>query len=359
MSVQLRTGRTTGTCASAAAMAGILYLLTGQMPDTVDVPLPAGGHLSVPLSRYEPGIGNVRVTVIKDGGDDPDATHGCEIQAVVSIDYLATCELSVSIDGGRGVGRATLPGLPVAVGEPAINPEPRRQIEAAVRQNAADMETGRITVLVEVPEGEAIAHKTMNPRLGIVGGISILGTQGIVQPYSHDSWKATIDEGLDVARAQGLAHAVFTTGRRSERYYRARHPELPELALIQAADFFAHAMRSAAERGFTRVTWSVFFGKLVKQAQGLDYTHAKTHSVNFDKLADWCAEAGVDGLLLPDIRRANTAVQVLNMLESDPARPDLIKLLVKNAAEAADMFAGEKCTTAYTVFDFDGRSLKD
>lgn len=361
MGKNLRTGRTTGTCASAAAMAGTLFLLTGQKPDAVDVPLPPGGHLSVPLSRYEPGDGDgsVRVTVIKDGGDDPDATHGCEIQAVVSIDYLASGEFSVSIDGGRGVGRATLPGLPIAVGEPAINPEPLRQIEAAVRQNAPDMKTGRVAVLVEVPEGKAIAQKTMNQRLGIVGGISILGTQGIVQPYSHDSWKATIDEGLDVARAQGLTHAVFTTGRRSERFFMKANPDIPQIALIQAADFFAHAMAAAAKRGFTRVTWSVFFGKLVKQAQGLDYTHAKNHPVDFGRLADWCAEAGVDGILLPDIRRANTAVQVLNMLESDPARPNLIKLLVKNAANAADMFAGEMCATAYTVFDFDGRSLGD
>lgn len=357
MTEKLRTGRTTGTCATAAAMAGTVFLLTGHEVGEIKTPLPPGGHLVVPIARFEPDGGGVRVTVIKDGGDDPDATHGCEIQAVVTIDHLAEGQVSVDIDGGRGVGRATLPGLPVAVGRAAINPEPLRQIEMAVLRSAPNMATGRISVLVEVPEGEAIARKTMNPRLGITGGISILGTQGVVRPYSHASWKATIDEGLDVARAQGLTRAVFTTGRRSERYYRLRHPEEPDTAFIQAADFFAHAMRAAAERGFTRVTWSVFFGKLAKQAQGLDYTHAKTHPVDFARLADRCAEAGADGLLLPDIRHANTAVQVLNMLNDPPVRRRLIDLLVNSAKKAAETFSGGQVQVDYVVFDFSGNRL--
>ncbi|MBG0790528.1 MAG: cobalt-precorrin-5B (C(1))-methyltransferase [Desulfovibrionaceae bacterium] len=357
MGKTLRTGRTTGTCAAAAAMAGVRFLLTGERPETVDVPLPPGGSLSVPVGRCEPDNGGVRVTVVKDGGDDPDATHGCEIQAVVALDPSIPGPLSVSVDGGRGVGRATLPGLPVAVGEAAINPEPRKQIAEAARAAAMGMETGRISVLVEVPDGEAIARKTMNPRLGITGGISILGTQGIVRPYSHASWKATMDEGLDVARAQGLDHAVFTTGRRSERFYLQAHPDTHELAVIQAADFFEHAMRSAAKKGFARATWSVFFGKLAKQAQGLAYTHAKSHPVDFGRLADRCAEAGVGGLLLPDIRRANTAVQVLNMLRGDPARDRLVRLLADRAKQHAEAFSGGRVRVDYAVFDFEGNRL--
>jgi cobalt-precorrin-5B (C1)-methyltransferase len=358
MAAQLRTGRTTGSCATAAAMAGTVFLLTGGRPDAIYVPLPPGGTLTVPVERYEPGNNTVRVTVIKDGGDDPDATHGCEIQAVVTLDRKSPGALSVAVDGGRGVGRATLPGLPVAVGCAAINPEPLKQIEEGVRMAARGMETGRISVLVEVPEGETIAGKTMNARLGIVGGISILGTQGIVQPYSHESWKATIDEGLDVARAQGLTSAVFTTGRRSERFFLKANPGTPPLACIQAADFFAHAMRAAAERGFGRVTWSVFFGKLVKQAQGLEYTHAGTHAVDFNRLADRCAEAGVDGLLLPEIRHANTAVQVLNMLNDPPIRRQLISLLADSGQKAAEAFSGGLVQVDYTVFDFEGTRLK-
>ena len=359
MTSPLRTGRTTGSCAAAAAMAGTLFLINGQTPDEVRVGLPPGGDLAVPIDRIQAQGERVRVTVIKDGGDDPDATHGCDIQAVVSLDRLDPAPLSIDIHGGLGVGRVTLPGLPVPVGRAAINPEPRKQIEAAVRQAASAMKTGRITVTIEVPEGKAIALKTMNGRLGILGGISILGTQGIVKPYSHDSWKATVEEGLDVARAQGLDFVVFTTGRRSERFYLEMHPNTPELALIQAADFFEFSMQAAAKRGFAKVTWSLFFGKLVKQAQGLAYTHAKTHPVDFDLLAERCLEAGIDPKRISEVRTANTAVQVLGMLEDDPARNALIRLLVKKAAETADRQAEETCTVSYAVFDFDGRPLGD
>jgi cobalt-precorrin-5B (C1)-methyltransferase len=342
-------------------MAGIGFLLTGDRPVQVSVPLPPGGHLDVPVERYEPEGPEVRVTVIKDGGDDPDATHGCDIQAVLAWEADASGVLSVAIDGGRGVGRATLPGLPVAVGQAAINPEPRRQIEAGVRAavgvTVGAKASGRITVRIEVPEGETIAARTMNPRLGIVGGISILGTQGIVKPYSHDSWKATVAEGLDVARALGLTHAVFTTGRRSERLYLDAFPDTPDTALIQAADFFEFSMNAAAERGFDGISWSLFFGKLVKQAQGLAYTHAKTHPVDFARLAAWCAEAGCAPEHRDTVAKANTARQVLDLLRPDPALPALLARLTARATEAARAFSGNACEVAYAVFDFDGTRL--
>jgi cobalt-precorrin-5B (C1)-methyltransferase len=337
-------------------MAGVRFLLAGERSQTVDVPLPPGGFLTVPVERIEPGDGGVRVTVVKDGGDDPDVTHGHDIQAVVRVEQGPAAPPVVALDGGRGVGRATLPGLPVAPGEPAINPEPRKQIEAAVRLAAGDFQ-GRILVTVEVPDGEDIAQATMNPRLGIVGGISILGTQGIVKPYSHASFKATIREGLSVARAQGLDHVVFTTGRRSERFYMQRCPDTPETGLIQAADFFAFSMAAAAEHGFSKVTWAVFFGKLVKQAQGLEYTHARTHPVDFDLLARTGLEAGMDPGLAPAVAGANTAAQVLNMLHGDPARKKFVGLLVKKATGHADKWAGNKCNVSYAVFDFDGHTL--
>ena len=178
---ELRTGRTTGSCASAAAMVGTAYLLTGGKAESVEVQLPPGGSLTIPIDRYEPEGDGVRVTVIKDGGDDPDATHGCDIQVVICIDRDASGPLTVSIEGGSGVGRVTLPGLPIEVGSAAINPVPLIQIEKAVRESAKAMKSGRISVLIEVPGGEIIAKKTLNPRLGIKGGISILGTQGIVK----------------------------------------------------------------------------------------------------------------------------------------------------------------------------------
>jgi len=354
---RLRTGRTTGTCATAAAMAAATFLRTGKRPDSIAVPLPPGGHLDVPIARYEPQGNAVRVTVIKDGGDDPDVTHGCDIQALVEFFENGTEKMVVQVEGGTGVGVATLPGLPVAVGRPAINPEPLRQIEAGVRAVAGADFSGRVRVVIEVPDGERLAEKTMNPRLGIRGGISILGTQGIVKPYSHDSWKATVAEGLDVARALGLDHAVFTTGRRSERLYLDAHPDTPATALIQAADFFEFSMAAAAQRGFARVTWSLFFGKLVKQAQGLAYTHAKSRPVDFDSLAARCAQTGCAPALLPAIRKANTARQVLDLLRSDPALPALLARLTAKAARAARTFGGNRCTADYAVFDFDGQRL--
>ncbi|MBI9081582.1 MAG: cobalt-precorrin-5B (C(1))-methyltransferase [Pseudodesulfovibrio sp.] len=359
MTRKLRTGRTTGSCAAAAAMAGTIFLLTGKQPASIDVPLPPGGRLSVPIDRYEQQgeKDSLRVSVIKDGGDDPDATHGCDIQAIISIDHDSPGPLTVFIDGGIGVGRATLPGLPVKVGTAAINPEPLRQIETSVREAAESMESGRITVLIEVPEGETIAKRTLNPRLGIKGGISILGTHGIVKPYSHDSWKATVEEALDVARAQGLDHAIFTTGRSSERLYQETHPKTPVLALVQAADFFEFSMQAATKRKFSRVTWSLFFGKLVKQAQGLAYTHARTHPVDFSRLADWCKEAGVADEYQDAIRGANTARQVLMMLEGDAARPRLVELLVSEAKRNAERFCEGRCEVGYVVFDFDGTRL--
>ena len=357
MTRELRTGRTTGSCVAAAAMAGVTFLLAGKQPASVQVPLPPGGRLSVPIDRYESEEDAVRVTVIKDGGDDPDATHGCEIQVVMTIDRTTAGPLEVNIDGGRGVGRATLPGLPVKVGATAINPVPLRQIEDSIREAAASLESGRISVLVEVPQGETIARRTLNPRLGIKGGISILGTQGIVKPYSHASWKATIEEGLDVARAQGIEHAIFTTGRSSERLYQESHPGTPELSLIQAADFFEFSMKAAAKRHFNRVTWSLFFGKLVKHAQGLPYTHARTHPVDFDMLADWCEDAGCSMKHNHEIRTANTARQVLMLLEEDAARPGLIKLLASLATRNARDFSGKKCEVDYCIFDFDGTRL--
>ncbi|WP_243545031.1 cobalt-precorrin-5B (C(1))-methyltransferase CbiD [Pseudodesulfovibrio tunisiensis] len=354
----LRTGYTTGTCASAAALAALLQLQTGNCPESLRVPLPQGDHLDIPIVRCEPDGAGVRATVVKDGGDDPDATHGADIQAVVTVEP-GSAPLEIRVDGGRGVGRATLPGLPVAVGDAAINPVPLQQIRETVAQGAREigLETGHILVLVEVPNGEAIARRTLNPRLGIVGGISILGTQGIVKPYSHDSWKASIAEALDVARAQGLDHAVFTTGRRSERLYQATFPETPGLAMIQAADFFSFSMQAALERGFTEVAWSVFFGKLVKQAQGLPYTHARTYPVDFDRLAEWSAQAGVAPERLPEIRGANTARQVLAMLEQDPALPNLLDSLALMAIGAAESFADNRIRVSYAVFDFDDRLL--
>lgn len=351
----LRTGVTTGTCASAAAKAAAVLLLSGNRPETADVPLPGGGRIEVPLHTCRMEGAVARAVVIKDSGDDPDVTDGHEIHAVVA--FADTDQADIVIRGGTGVGTVTLPGLPVAVGDPAINPVPREQILASVREVLADHQPRSLALTIEVPEGERLAQATMNPRLGITGGISILGTQGIVKPYSHDSWKASIREALDVARATGEQAPVFTTGRRSEKFHLRHHPDTSEQALVQVADFFAFSMREAALRSFQEVRWAVFPGKLVKQAQGLEYTHAKTHPVDFGLLADHCREAGVPADMLGAIEGANTARQVFDMLKGSDAFPFLLESLARRATDNARRFAGRAVRIRYAVYDFDGSLL--
>lgn len=358
--MSLRTGITTGTCAAAAAKAALLRLLTGCESAEITTPLPDGGRVEVAISRIQMEGDAVRAVVVKDAGDDPDITNGHEIHAVVRLTTTGE-PLAVSLEGGIGVGTVTLPGLPVLPGEPAINPAPRRQIAAAVREAVAMCEgcaaaqaTGVVTVRIEVPEGERLAAGTMNPRLGIEGGISILGTHGIVKPYSHDSWKASIEEALDVAKATGVRTPVLTTGRRSEKFHLRHHPDTPDQALVQAADFFSFAMQAAAQRSFPEVLWAVFPGKLVKQAQGLAYTHAKTHPVDFTKLATTCANIGVAKEQVQLICTANTARQVFNMLEGTPHYTLLVRELMAQASRHAETFSGNAVHVGYRVYAFDG-----
>lgn len=248
-------------------------------------------------------------------------------------------EVRVEILGGRGVGRVTLPGLPVAVGQPAINPVPRAQIEQAAREvlDQAGF-AGEVRLTIEVEDGETIARRTLNPRLGIVGGISILGTQGIVKPYSHEAWKATIESGLQVARAAGIDTAAFSTGRRSERMLMAHRPELPELCFVQAADFYGFSMKRAQEMGFSRIVWGCFFGKLAKMAQGLEYTHAHAQPTNFAALAGLAAQAGAPPEAWRAVAQANTARHALEIVPDGEIRQRFAALTAARALETARSF---------------------
>ncbi len=356
MAAHLRQGFTTGSASSAAAKAGVLCLAGNLRPTAVEIPLPVKGRLTIPIDRYQPEGKGIRVTVVKDAGDDPDVTHNAEIQCLV---HLAPGpETIVELHGGKGVGRVTLPGLPMAPGRSAINPEPRRQISQSALEGAKETGfTGKISITVEVPQGQELAKKTMNPRLGIVGGISILGSSGVVKPFSHDSWKASIAQALDVARSAGLERITFTTGRKSERFFLEANPGQPDLSMIQAADFFAFAMKEAANRGFREIGWSLFFGKLVKQAMGLEYTHAKSGTLDFKLLARWCQEAGVQGEKITQIETANTARQVLEIIGNGSGREELLQALVSRAAGAATRFSGSKPEINYSVFDFEGHII--
>lgn len=382
----LREGFTTGSAAAAAARAATLFALTGVVPQSVDIPLPPphqpeAGRLTIPVAEVRNDELGVRATVVKDAGDDPDATHGARIEAHVTLDpAFSGVGPHVLIGGGKGVGRVTLPGLAVPVGRAAINPGPEAQIRQSVLEVLPPDFKGIALVVIEAPDGEDIARHTLNPRLGITGGISILGTGGIVRPYSHEAWARCIDAGLDVARAAGQANGggavVLTTGRRSERLFLERYPAVAEVCLIQAADFFAHALEAAAARGFAEVAWAVFPGKLVKQAQGFASTHARAAELDFALLAEWARQAGADAATCAAVAGANTAAQALALaLVLDPGRTGgsgraghaagpnetpgkrLVELLVARARAAAQGFAGPGVAVRYVVFDLAGACL--
>uniref|UniRef100_A0A7C4AGQ1 Cobalt-precorrin-5B C(1)-methyltransferase n=1 Tax=Fundidesulfovibrio putealis TaxID=270496 RepID=A0A7C4AGQ1_9BACT len=361
----LRQGFTTGSAAAAAAKAALTLLLGGETPATVDVPLPGedAGRLTIPVEEARPEGRGARAVVVKDAGDDPDATHGARIGCLAVIEGMDGREppgVEVVIEGGGGVGRVTLPGLPVPVGMAAINPAPREQIERAAREALrARGVHGRVLLIIEVEGGEEIARRTLNPRLGIIGGISILGTQGIVKPYSHAAWEATIGSGLAVARAAGIATAAFSTGRRSERLLMRHRPDLPQLAFIQAADFFAHSLRQASSLDFSEMVWGCFFGKLAKMAQGVPYTHAHAEPVDFALLAEMAGQAGAAPETCARVARANTARHALEIVPEGALREGFAARTAARALEAARSFAGAGPRLSIVCFGFESGVLAE
>jgi cobalt-precorrin-5B (C1)-methyltransferase len=352
----LREGFTTGTAAAGAAKAAAWRLLTGKPLSRVDTPLPGSGRLVLEVAACALQGGTARAIILKDGGDDPDVTHGAAIVARVT--RLDAVPGTITIDGGQGVGRVTLPGLPVAVGRPAINPGPLAQIRASVTEAlAASPAPAALSVTIEVPDGERLAAKTLNPRLGIVGGISILGVSGIVRPFSHAAWEASVAEALDVAKALGHGTVGFASGRRSEALLARQCPDLPETALIQAADFFAFSLAEAARRGFAGIVWGTFGGKLVKMAQGLANTHAHRGETDFSALSGWCREAGWPEELARAAATANTARHAFTMAPNREAKVALVTVLAKVALAAMRGFAGPGPALTLLVFDFDDSLL--
>jgi cobalt-precorrin-5B (C1)-methyltransferase len=354
----LREGFTTGTAAAAAAKAAVSYLFTGEVPVCVSAPLPGGGRLQVPIADVRREGAGARAVVLKDAGDDPDVTHGAAVECL-ALPTDGPAEM-ISLEGGRGVGRVTKPGLPVPVGEAAINPAPRSQILAAAQEarRQGGMETG-LSLLIEVPEGERLAAKTLNPRLGIIGGLSILGTGGTVKPYSHKAWTAVIEQSLDLAKSQGLSQICFTTGRRSDRLLMEHLAHLPQHAFIQAGDFFAHAMHAASKRNIRQLVWGVFPGKLFKQAAGLENTHAHHAAMNFSQAARWARKAGIDAAKCRSIEQATTATAAMGIIKDDPKQREFLGGLVQMARRHACAFAKEPVSVDYLVFSLEKELLWD
>lgn len=349
----LRRGWTTGTCATAAARAAFEALLGREPEDPVPVTLPSGARPRFALARLDRGGDYARAGIVKDAGDDPDVTHGALVLATL---HFGAPGSGITFRAGSGVGTVTLPGLPVPPGEPAINPAPRRMISAALLE-ISTVCNAPLDVVVEigVEDGERLAERTMNGRLGIRGGLSILGTTGIVVPYSCAAWIASIHRGIDVARAGGLPHIAGATGAVSEAAVRTLHG-LPDQALIDMGDFVGGMLKYVRTRPVPRVTIAGGFAKMSKLAQGRLDLHSKRNGVDFDWLAERLLADGAGPDLVAATRSANTALEVLELSQQAGLRlPALVARAAQETARAA--LDRPDVVLDLAVFDRDGGLL--
>ncbi len=385
-STKLRTGFTTGACAAAAAK-GAAVMLAGQtIADEVTINLPAGGSATFSLHGQSFSIGEAGCFVIKDAGDDPDVTNGAEVHAKVTANPppppFVEGGSDIIISGGIGIGKVTKPGLAIPPGEWAINPVPRKMIEESVRSafsasaSASASASTSLNVTISIPDGEQRAKKTLNQRLGIIGGLSILGTTGIVRPISAKAWTDTIDAALDVARACGCETVVLSTGRTSElavqKLFNVQSSEfkveprtsnieprtvnftLPEEAFIMMGDHVAYALQACAKRGFTQPVIACQFAKLLKIACGYENTHAAASELDLGNLCRWSEAEKLPPELISLIRQANTAREIAVASGFDR---DLIEVVV-HRAEGAAVRHSALAGTRYIVCDYNGNVVR-
>jgi cobalt-precorrin-5B (C1)-methyltransferase len=347
---KLRTGWTTGTCAAAAAKAASKALVTGEPQGRVEVRLPRKGEerrVSFEVERCEVGGAWAEAVVVKDAGDDPDVTHGARLTVRVSWKD----EPGIALDRGEGVGVVTKPGLGLPVGGPAINDVPRRMISYSVEEVLDPNERG-VRIVISVPSGEAMAGKTTNARLGIVGGISILGTTGIVRPFSTAAWAASVVQAVDVMGAQGLDTFVLSTGGLTERAAMRLLPDLEEVCFIEVGDFTGQAIKRAVENGLRCGFFVGMAGKLTKLAAGVMMTHWTRSKVDNELLVEITARAGGSPGLVQEVRSANTARHAYELwraahLERAPC------LLCGRVAENLREYAGGDLEMYAIMVDFD------
>jgi cobalt-precorrin-5B (C1)-methyltransferase len=348
----LRSGFTTGACAAAAAAAALRALILQRAEAEVSVRLPNDQQVTFSLHSCSFTEDEGRASVIKDAGDDPDVTHQAEVRVRVTW-HSGT---GVIFQRGEGVGVVTKNGLPVAPGEPAINPAPRRLIAETIAAVLAEHQlAGRgVAVEISVPNGAELAKKTFNPRLGIVGGISILGTTGIVVPYSTTAWVASVTQEIDVAAANGVKELVLTVGARGERLARQLIP-LPEEAFVQIGPFFGTALRHCAKMGIAKVTLAAMIGKLAKFAAGHESVHSSDSRQDFAFFAEVARVAGVDQGIIERISTANTAEEVSQLVSEAGQRTatTFFQEICRRAWEFAHTFVPgsltlEVCLTSQT-----------
>lgn len=335
----LRSGFTTGACAAAATQAALVALIRQLRVSSATIRLPHGQLVEFSVHSCRFSDQEAEASVIKDAGDDPDVTDKAEIVARVSW----TTGPGVTFQRGIGVGLVTRKGLPIPPGEPAINPAPRALIQETVAEILAEPGlSGRgVVVEISVPRGEELAKKTFNPRLGIVGGISILGTTGIVVPYSTSAWVASVVQEIDVAVASGLFDLVLTVGARSEKVAKDLWPDRPEDAFVQIGPFFGEALRHGAKVGVRRLTLAAMIGKLAKFAAGRDSVHSTASTQDFEFLSRMAHECGAPDLLCRQISSANTAQEVSELCADHKIR-DFHARICLRALKNARAMVGSK-----------------
>ncbi|TVR97753.1 MAG: cobalt-precorrin-5B (C(1))-methyltransferase [Rhodospirillales bacterium] len=342
----LRRGWTTGTCAAAAAAAAYQATLTGRFPDPVTIGLPRGGTVTLPLARAERCGSAATVGVIKDAGDDPDVTHGAEVSATV---VPAAAGSGVTFRAGPGVGTVTRPGLPLPVGEPAINPGPRAMIRDTLGRVAARFGgSGDATVTIAIAGGEILAAKTLNARLGIEGGLSVLGTTGVVVPFSCAAWIHSIHRGIDVALAAGLSHLAAATGSTSEAAVRRRYG-LPDVALIDMGDFVGGTLKYLRRHPVERLSLAGGFAKLAKLAQGHLNLHSSRSRLDLERLAGRAAALGAASATAALLRQASTAAEALMI--ADGAGLRLADAVAADALAVVGAALDPRTSVEILVFD--------
>ncbi|MFB5647873.1 MAG: cobalt-precorrin-5B (C(1))-methyltransferase [Candidatus Nitrosomaritimum aestuariumsis] len=350
---KLKTGFTTGTSATAAAIAAAQSIIEQKVVDVVEVKLPKGKFIKIPIHLCNFEKETAHCSVIKDGGDDPDVTHGAEI--IVDLSFTDK-KNQIEIDGGEGVGIVTKPGLGLEINKPAINPIPKKMINENLGYVARKLlQKNGLKVVISVPKGRELGPKTDNPRIGIMNGISILGTSGIVIPFSTASYAASIRQNLDVAVAMGNETVVLTTGGRSEDFAR-KIIDLPDHCFVQMGDFSGYTMQQCSKKNIKKAYIVGFIGKLAKMAAGVKQTHVKGSKVNMKFLSELAQNCGAHQQVIQKIMSANTARHVSEIIKESNI-DGFFEQICKETHKHMIKHSEEKVSLEVILFDFDGNIL--
>ena len=351
--VKLKTGYTTGSSATAASKAALLAIINQQKIENVDILLPKRSFIQIPIHSCEFTTKNAKCSVIKNGGDDPDVTHGAEI--IVELEITDKIN-GIEIDGSEGVGIVTKPGLGLEINKPAINPVPKKMITENLREVGKEILLKKgIRVVISVPKGKELGPKTDNPRLGITNGISILGTSGIVIPFSTASYAASIRQSLDVAIAMGNDTIVLTTGGRSEDFAK-KTVDLPEHCFVQMGDFSGYTIQQCGRKNIKKAYVVGFIGKLAKMAAGVKQTHVKGSKVDMSFLSELAKRCNAEDNLIQDIKKANTARHVSEIIQKNKIE-GFFDLICTETYKHMRKHSEEKVSIDVVLFGFDGNIL--